>query len=91
MIDVKSIKACTNSRFYERGKDLYYRGKVLNIDVQEDGDWIIIHADVKGSGHNIYDIELEVDAEDGDIMVSDCSCPAAGRTYYAMCKHCVAG
>ena len=89
MIDVKSIKACTNSRFYERGKDLYYRGKVLNIDVQEDGDWIIIHADVKGSGHNIYDIELEVDAEDGDIMASDCSCPAA-ESYYAMCKHCVA-
>ena len=40
---------------------LYKNGRVLSLDVEEGEDRLYIHARAKGSGYNIYQVELVLD------------------------------
>ena len=46
---------------YARGESVYLEGKVLDMDVQDCGASDEIIASVKGSGRNIYEVDVSVD------------------------------
>lgn len=89
MISKTQIRYMTNSSAYSRGLEIYSAGKVLNMDVRTIGGFDEIVASVKGSGRNIYEVDLSVDRENDEIDNSYCECPAYS-SYGGMCKHCVA-
>ena len=74
---------------YARGLDIYLDGKELDMDVQDFGSYDEVVASVKGSGRNIYEVDVSVDKEDNQIDNIYCECPAYGE-YDGICKHCVA-
>lgn len=90
MLTKKEIKQMTDRAFYVRGMDIYQSGKVsdLNVKKGEDSIWLIT-AKVKGSGRNIYEVELGYDSRIDELVYSFCTCPAY-YNYDSLCKHCVA-
>ena len=89
MINRSDIKANTNNRFYQRGRDLYEAGKVLSLEALEEDGVVYVTGYVKGSGRNIYETQINIIAEFDYIESYGCACSAAD-SYYGMCKHCVA-
>ena len=74
---------------YERGRQLYDAGYVLDMDVQMAGDYDEIVASVRGSGAKVYETDLLILRETGELEECYCECPAF-RSYDGICKHCVA-
>lgn len=74
---------------YERGRQLYDAGYVLDMDVQTAGDYDEIVASVRGSGAKVYETDLLILRETGELEECYCECPAF-RSYDGICKHCVA-
>ena len=76
--------------FYARGVEIYNAGKVRNFRVEEmeNGIWAIT-AQVKGSGRQVYGVELTYDREMDELVDSYCECPAY-YNYDNLCKHCAA-
>ena len=74
---------------YERGRQLYDAGYVLDMDVQTEGDYDVIAASVRGSGRKVYETDLLILRETGELEECYCECPAF-RSYDGICKHCVA-
>ena len=89
MISKTQIKYMSGAASYARGLDIYLDGKVLDMDVQDFGSYDEVVASVKGSGRNIYEVDVSVDKEDNQIDNIYCECPAYGE-YDGICKHCVA-
>ena len=89
MITNALIKYMAGAAAYARGQNVYLEGKVLDMDVQEFGSGDEIVASVKGSGRNIYEVDVSVDKENDAIDGFYCDCPAYGE-YDGLCKHCVA-
>ena len=89
MITNALIKYMAGTAVYARGQNIYLEGKVLDMDVQDCGASDEIIASVKGSGRNIYEVDVSVDKENGAIDSFYCDCPAYGE-YDGLCKHCVA-
>ena len=89
MITNALIKYMAGAAVYTRGQNVYIEGKVLDMDVQDCGASDEIVASVKGSGRNIYEVDVSVDKENDAIDVFYCDCPAYGE-YDGLCKHCVA-
>ena len=46
-------------------------------------------ASVKGSGRNIYEVDVSIDTENDEIDTCYCECRAYAE-YGGLCKHCVA-
>lgn len=89
MITNALIKYMAGAAVYTRGQNVYIEGKVLDMDVQDCGASDEIVASVKGSGRNIYEVDVSVDKENDAIDGFYCDCPAYGE-YDGLCKHCVA-
>ena len=89
MITNTLIKYMAGAAVYTRGQNVYIEGKVLDMDVQDCGASDEIVASVKGSGRNIYEVDVSVDKENDAIDGFYCDCPAYGE-YDGLCKHCVA-
>lgn len=90
MINKRQIKKLANSTVYSRGLDLYEQDKVMEFRVEElEEEEVRIHALVKGSGRNKYEVELVYNSFYEDLSESFCECPAF-YTYSGICKHCVA-
>lgn len=94
----RDILKWTRKITYQKGRDLYRAGKVLSFSIQEgeeqpsDGDaFDSVFAEVKGSGRNVYQVEMELGTADQWETIRDyyCECPAYDA-YPSLCKHCVA-
>lgn len=48
-----------------------------------------IVASVKGSGRNIYEVDVSIDTENDEVDTCYCECRAYAE-YGGLCKHCVA-
>ena len=89
MISRTQIRYMANSSSYSRGAELYAAGKVLDMDVKNMGASDEIVASVKGSGRNIYEVDVSIDTENDEIDTCYCECRAYAE-YGGLCKHCVA-
>lgn len=78
-----------NSSSYSKGAELYATGKVLDMDVKNMGAFDEIVASVKGSGRNIYEVDVSIDTENDEVDTCYCECRAYAE-YGGLCKHCVA-
>ena len=67
MISRTQIRYMANSSSYSRGAELYAAGKVLDMDVKNMGASDEIVASVKGSGRNIYEVDVSIDTENDEI------------------------
>lgn len=89
MISKTQIRYMANSSSYSKGAELYATGKVLDMDVKNMGASDEIVASVKGSGRNIYEVDVSIDTENDEIDTCYCECRAYAE-YGGLCKHCVA-
>lgn len=89
MISKTQIRYMANSSSYSRGAELYATGKVLDMDVKNMGAFDEIVASVKGSGRNIYEVDVSIDTENDEVDTCYCECRAYAE-YGGLCKHCVA-
>ena len=89
MISKTQIRYMANSSSYSRGAELYAAGKVLDMDVKNMGASDEIVASVKGSGRNIYEVDVSIDTENDEVDTCYCECRAYAE-YGGLCKHCVA-
>ena len=76
MISRTQIRYMANSSSYSRGAELYAAGKVLDMDVKNMGASDEIVASVKGSGRNIYEVDVSIDTENDEIDTCYCECRA---------------
>ncbi len=83
------IRNMTYSTAYERGRELFDQDNVWEFEVEEDGDYDEISAMVKGSGKNLYQVDISINTEEDEIEDCRCECPAFSE-YNGICKHCVA-
>lgn len=89
MITEEKLRKKVYDTTFQKGMRLYKNGRVLSMDVEEGEDRLYIHARVKGSDYNIYQVELVLDWNGDRILEKDCECPAFS-SYSGLCKHCVA-
>lgn len=89
MISKTQIRYMANSSSYSKGAELYATGKVLDMDVKNMGAFDEIVASVKGSGRNIYEVDVSIDTENDEVDTCYCECRAYAE-YGGLCKHCVA-
>lgn len=89
MISREYIKELAGEQSYSRGINLYKNGKVKEYASESIYGEDHVNAMVKGSGDNIYEVELVVDNESELLVDSFCECPAF-YSYGGICKHCVA-
>ena len=89
MISKTQMRNMSGNASYVRGQDVYQSGKVLDMSVKKTGAYDDIIASVKGSGRNIYEVDISVERENEEIESCYCECPAYGE-YGGICKHCVA-
>lgn len=89
MISKTQMRNMSGNASYVRGQDVYQSGKVLDMSVKKTGAYDDIIASVKGSGRNIYEVDISVERENEKIESCYCECPAYGE-YGGICKHCVA-
>ena len=84
------IRKWTRPVSYERGKRIYMEGRVLSCDVDAlENDIEAVTANVRGSGRNVYQSEIELNTRTFMIRDYYCECPAFDA-YPSLCKHCVA-
>lgn len=88
-MDRTQIKNMAYAPTYQKGQQLFQQGDVWEFDVDEDGDFDDINAVVKGSGRNLYQVEVCLNTAEDEIESIDCECPAFSE-YAGICKHCVA-
>ncbi len=85
--------AATNTTVYSRGLQLYQGGRISSFQVEEtngeEEKERNIEATVKGSGRNVYGVEMTHNLESDRVNGIYCECPAF-RKYSGLCKHCVA-
>lgn len=79
-MDIKNI---TSHASYWRGFHYFKNGNVISFEKINDH---LYKGKVKGTGKNVYDVELDLD----HIKQSNCSCPAAFGNKAKICKHKVA-
>ena len=75
----KYIKDLLGNTIYYRALNYYREGRVKKIQMSEDGSFLL--GEVKGSGRNTYEVEIEFE-EYGEIREAFCGCP-----YPYLCKH----
>lgn len=90
MITKQQIKQMTNSRFYDRGKQICDAGWMIEeFSVGREDNLDILEARVDGSYDNSYRVSGVYDTEADQIVEIECECPAYWE-YEGICKHCVA-
>jgi len=75
------------SHTIESDEELDHFGNIVDLSMSYQLDHI--KAEVKGSGAKRYHVSLVVDFEEGELVDSDCDCPAYLK-FTGICKHCVA-
>lgn len=88
MISLKPIRENAGAPAYTRGNQVYKRGLVHKLKVENQGGLILVSALVEGSYNNRYQVELVYDRMDDDFLEYSCECEAFAQ-YQGMCKHCV--
>ena len=78
MISKTQMRNMSGNASYVRGQDVYQSGKVLDMSVKKTGACDDIIASVKGSGRNIYEVDISVERENEKIESCYCECPAYG-------------
>ena len=80
----------TSSRFYERGKQIYSAGWMIEkFSVGREENLDLLEAAVEGSYGSRYFVSGVYDTETDEIVEIQCECPAFWE-YDGICKHCVA-
>ena len=86
-------KMCGTNSVFARGEQLLKRGSIGDMQgkakVVDGRETIHIHAKVKGSGINLYQVTADICEEESLIMGVTCTCPAF-YSYDGICKHCAA-
>jgi len=86
------IRSNSGSTVYQRGNDLYLRGKILSFKDTSHDKSVSLTGLVRGSNNEQYHCEIQLNLMPDDtlsIMDFDCECPAS-NSWYGMCKHCTA-
>jgi uncharacterized Zn finger protein len=73
------VRRLAGDKFYERGRDYFFQGRVEHID----GDGVAVRASVHGS----QDYTVDLRGDDG-VLDYACDCPVGSDGEF--CKHCVA-
>ncbi len=89
MISNNDIKGVAGAVTYERGRQLYENGYVLDLDAECVDGKNFVESTVQGSGRKTYEVKLLLNAMTGELEGSFCECPAF-YSYKGICKHCVA-
>lgn len=89
MLTKSDIRRMANASAYSRGTDIYESRRMSGFSVEEDEEMDIISAQVKGSGRNVYDVDIVYDTQLDVMTEGSCDCPAF-YSYEGACKHCVA-
>lgn len=89
MISNNAIKEAAGAVTYERGRQLFENGYVLDMDAECIDGKDFIESTVQGSGRKTYEVKLLLNAITGELEGSFCECPAF-YSYEGICKHCVA-
>lgn len=83
-----SLRAFVDAGTLERGRAMYCSQRVLDLQIELDGDNWILEGEVQGSQRRPYSVTIELQlTPQGDVAdwVSDCTCPVG-----VDCKHGVA-
>lgn len=89
----RTISSYCSQQVYQRGIQLWEKGKVRSFDVDENENVVRIEADVEGSASKDYQVRILLRSPHGDawdIREADCDCPYMSDYYGGLCKHCVA-
>ncbi|MFN3712996.1 MAG: SNF2-related protein [Alcanivoracaceae bacterium] len=70
---------------FQRGRDYFASGKVMDLQVMDEGEGFVVQARVKGSGRKPYEVGVWLSRYDSEKIATLCSCP-----YEYDCKHGVA-
>lgn len=92
MLKVSEIKRhCFYASSYTKGQEIFYNKKYRNLSIDHgDGmDFILVTAEVKGSGSAWYESSLTVSGSGDEIEDYSCDCLSYQQTG-CLCKHCVA-
>lgn len=89
MITRADIRRIVGNTTYMRGLDLYEQGHVLDMNIEQQGEYDTVIASVQGSGRKVYEVDISVDLETEEPDGFFCECPAF-ISYDGVCKHCVA-
>ena len=68
MISLKPIRENAGAPAYTRGNQVYKRGLVHKLKVENQGGLILVSALVEGSYNNEYQVELVYDRMDDDFL-----------------------
>ena len=89
MLNKSKIRKMGNPTSYERGVTIHQSGRVRNFKVEEENEISHITAMVKGSGSNLYGVDINYDTMVDYVEDCYCDCPAF-YSYAGICKHCIA-
>ena len=84
--DDEMLREARNYHTYMKGLDYYKKGRVVDLQLEEEDDEPIIFAEVIGSQRYLVSIDLH---PDGTVSGYFCDCPAFAK-YDGICKHVVA-
>ena len=90
MITRADIRRIVGNTTYMRGLDLYEQGHVLDMNIEQQGEYDTVIASVQGSGRKVYEVDISVNLETEEPDGFFCECPAF-MSYDGVCKHCVCG
>lgn len=89
MISRDTIRGLAGTTTYRKGIELFKADKVEEFTCDAGDSVDRVSGYVKGSGHNIYNVSLDIDTVYDELFDSYCDCPAY-FAYDGICKHCVA-
>ena len=89
MIEIKKIRAVSDSRAYTRGKQLFQSGGIQDMSIRREKDMVYILAQVEGNVEDSYEVRLTYSLKQDRFAACHCECQAF-YTYSGLCKHCVA-
>ena len=79
------MKECGNGA-YQRGREYFEQGMLNSLNIEGDGDLVIINSTTRSSGQHIYEQQVEINWSWGKANIEgSCSCPVGYN-----CKHVVA-
>lgn len=82
-LSLNEIRKIANDSFFKRGAKYYNTGHVKDISITPNCFIITVE------GTELYEVVIEFNQHNGELIYTECNCPAYYK-YYGACKHIVA-